>query len=117
MPSPKRAAQKEPLDSLRYKILLVDDNLDQCRLVQQRLEHDGFSVIIANNGSEAYSAAQQSDPDLILSDVGMPDMNGLALCRLIKNDRKTCQIPIIMMSGIFNKEEEQLKGFEEGADD
>lgn len=103
--------------SLRYKILLVDDDADQRFVLSQGLEGDGFSVITADSGREAFAAAVESCPDLVLSDVIMPDMDGLALCRRLRNDPRTCGIPVIMISGRHNEESEQLEGLEGGADD
>jgi DNA-binding response OmpR family regulator len=113
---PKKAAAKG-VDALRYKVLLVDDDADNRLVFRHRLENDGFSIVEADGANEGFSAAVDSKPDVVLTDVSMPDGDGLSLCRRLRGDRRTSRIPIIMMSGVHNKEDEQLAGLEEGADD
>lgn len=110
-------AKAKGMDALRYKVLLVDDDADNRLVFRHRLENDGFSIVEANCAAEGFSAAIDSKPDIVLTDVAMPDGDGLSLCRKLRGDRRTARIPIIMMSGIHNKEDEQLAGIEEGADD
>ena len=104
-------------DSLRYKILAVDDDADSLLVLKQRLVHDGFSVLTAANAQEAFQAAVASRPDLILSDVAMPGADGVALCRRLKSDARTAGIPVVMLSGARQSEADQLEGLEGGADD
>lgn len=102
---------------MRYKILLVDDELDNRTTYKGVLEKSGFSVLTAQNAGEAFGLAVDSKPDLVLSDVSMPGGDGLTLCRRLKADRGTAQIPVILMSGVRRGEEEQTEGIELGADD
>jgi CheY-like chemotaxis protein len=77
----RRAARRAPgptADRLRYKVLAVDDEPDSLLVVKQRLETDGFSVLTAKSAEEAFAAAVESRPDLVLSDVSMPGEGGLA---------------------------------------
>lgn len=105
------------LGSLRYKVLLVDDDADIRQVFGQLLEDDGFSVIRTSSAGEAFRAALDSRPDVILTDVAMPGAGGLELCRQLKSDRRTEGIPLIMMSGVHRGEADQLEGLETGADD
>ena len=105
------------MPGLRYKLLIVDDEEDILFLARQRLEQDGFSVITARGIKDGFLAAIDSRPDLILSDVAMPGGDGTELCRRLKNDKRTAAIPVILHSARRNAEEQQLEGFEVGADD
>lgn len=113
----KPKSGKKGVDALRYKVLLVDDDSDNRLVFRHRLEADGFSVVEAASATEGFAAAIDSRPDLVLTDVAMPDGDGLTLCRKLRGDKRTQRVPIIMMSGVHNKEDEQLAGIEEGADD
>lgn len=113
---PARAAAPSP-DALRYKILAVDDEPDSLVVLKQRLENDGFSVVLAKNADEAFQAAVDSKPDVVLSDVAMPGADGFALCRRLKSDARTSSTPVILLSGLHSSEDDQLEGLEGGADD
>jgi len=105
------------LGTLRYKVLLVDDQEDVRRIYKDVLEHDGFSVVCASSAAEAVDAAARSKPDVVLTDVAMPDGTGLELCRRLRGDARTARIPILMWSGVHTSERDQLEGLEQGADD
>ena len=95
------------------KILIADDDSNICELLRLYLEKDGFSVIVANDGRQALQCVQNNNPDLILLDIMMPELDGWQVCREI---RKTLNIPIIMLtakSETFDK----VLGLELGADD
>lgn len=95
------------------KILLVDDDTDLLDVTAYALRREGFSVIVATDGLQAIQRLERDEPDLIVSDVSMPRLNGLALCEQI---RRTSSIPIILLTG-FNNEEQVIQGFKVGADD
>ncbi len=95
------------------KILIVDDDKNICELLRLYLEKDGFSTVVANDGSEALHCAQINNPDLILLDIMMPVLDGWQVCREI---RKNSNVPIIMLTAkgeTFDK----VLGLELGADD
>lgn len=96
-------------------ILLVDDNDDFRYFMIDTLKND-FSVIDATNGKEAWEKIIASSPDIIISDVMMPEMDGYELCAKVKNDLRTSHIPIILLTAHTAKEQE-LHGLETGADD
>ncbi len=102
---------------MRHKILVVDDEPDNRTFLKAILEPQGFSVALAQQAAEALDAAEQSSPDLILSDVAMPGLSGLELCRRIKSNARTSRIPIILMSGAQKAEKDQAEGIDLGADD
>lgn len=105
------------MNALRYKILIVDDESDLLGVYKSLLETAGFGVLCAGSAREAMDVARQSRPDLVLSDVAMPETDGRALAASLKADRATASIPIILMSGTYNEEKDQAEGLEAGADD
>ena len=102
---------------MTHRILVVDDDADNRKFLQGVLKANGFSVRSAGSASEALAAAGDARPDLVLSDVAMPETDGLALCRKLKADRRTEGTPVILMSGAHTEEQEQSEGLELGADD
>jgi signal transduction histidine kinase/DNA-binding response OmpR family regulator len=97
------------------KILIVDDNADLRTYIINCLENI-YTVIEANNGKEALQVAKKSMPQLIISDIMMPEMDGIEFCRQIKSDILTSHIPVILLTAKTSKES-QLSGYHEGADD
>ncbi len=104
-----------PQFSVRPKILAVDDQVMNIRLIHELFSED-FDVFMATDGLQAISKAQDLMPDLILLDVVMPGMDGYEVCRRLKADAKTTDIPIIFITGNFD-EQDEVKGFELGASD
>lgn len=100
-----------------YKILAVNDSPDQLEIKEVLLLNAGFRVLTAQSGNEAYTVAQRELPDLIISDVIMPDGDGIELCQLIRADEKLRFIPILLVSGLQKDTASVVKGLEAGADD
>ena len=80
------------------KILVVDDDPVQQKLICKVLSAVDAEVILAANGEQGVSKAQQEQPDLILMDVVMPEVDGYAACRQITSDTATCDIPVVIVS-------------------
>jgi DNA-binding response OmpR family regulator len=80
------------------KIMVVDEDADLVRLIQFRLETDGFEVVSCGDGAAAMKLAEEEHPDLILLDIMMPVMDGMEALRQIKGHRTTGRIPIIMLT-------------------
>ncbi|MCC8410673.1 response regulator [Mucilaginibacter sp. UR6-1] len=95
-------------------ILLVDDNVELRNFLQDSLQKH-FRITVANNGREGLAKAEAQTPDMIISDVMMPDMDGIEFCRQIKQDQRTMHIPFIMLTA-RNALEAQLEGIGSGAD-
>lgn len=95
------------------RILAVDDEERMVRFIRLNLEHDGFQVIEAYNGSQALEQLRTNLPDLVLLDVMMPDIDGFEVLRMI---RETNTIPVIMLTA-KGDEEDRIRGLELGADD
>jgi two-component system KDP operon response regulator KdpE len=101
-------------DNIRdRRILVVDDEERMVRFIRLNLEHDGFQVIEANNGTQAINKIRSSLPDLILLDVMMPDIDGFEVLRMI---REISTVPAIMLTA-KGEEEDRVRGLEMGADD
>lgn len=96
------------------KILVVDDNEDILELVELNLR-DQYQVFLARNGAQGLEKAETLQPDLILSDVMMPVMDGIELCRQIKSNRATMHIPVILLTA-RSLDMHKTEGLTEGAD-
>jgi DNA-binding response OmpR family regulator len=99
----------------RRTVLIIEDNAD-IRLYLQVLLGTQYATLLAENGQEGIRKARKDQPDLILTDIMMPVMDGLECCRILKADLKTCHIPIIMLTALTS-DEDVVKGLETGADD
>jgi len=96
-------------------VLLVDDNRDMREYVQ-RLLTSRFQVVTAQNGREALEKARAALPDLVLTDVMMPEMDGLQLVAALRQDRRTASVPVVLLSARAG-EESRVEGIQSGADD
>jgi signal transduction histidine kinase/ligand-binding sensor domain-containing protein/DNA-binding response OmpR family regulator len=105
----------EPNRDARKSLLLVEDNDDFRFYLKDNLK-GSYHIIEARNGAEGWSLALSRHPDLIVSDVMMPEMNGIDLCRKIKGDGRISHIPVVLLTA-RGAEEQRLEGFEMGADD
>ena len=101
-------------DETKPNILLVDDEEDIRHYIRQELEPE-YIVTEAANGRDALDLLLQQVPNLIITDVMMPDMNGIELCRIIKENIDTCHIPVIMLTAL-GEMEHRIEGLETGAD-
>lgn len=81
------------------KILVVDDEPHLVKLLQARLEKNGYSVIVASDGQEALDKTYQENPDLIILDIMLPHIDGYHVCKTLRSDEKYKAIPIIMLTG------------------
>lgn len=88
---------------MSYKILLIDDSATQLEMLKLQFTKAGFEVVTAKDGSEGYRLVFENAPDLILSDIMMPNLNGYQLCRLLKNNPVTKKIPIILLTVLDKK--------------
>jgi len=96
------------------KVLCVDDVDTDLKNMEQVCTEAGYQVITAKNGNDAVSMARSEQPDAILLDVIMPDMNGFQVCRVLTNDEETKNIPIVLVSSKGEKTD-RLWGEEQGA--
>jgi two-component system, OmpR family, alkaline phosphatase synthesis response regulator PhoP len=82
----------------KKKILVVDDEPDHCALVQRILEKAGFEVDVAYDGNECLQTVKGIQPDAIIMDVVMPDIDGLNVGKTLKADQQLCRIPILILT-------------------
>lgn len=97
-----------------YKILLVDDSATQLEMLKTKFAKAGFEVETASDGAEGYRKVFEVAPDLILSDIIMPNLNGYQFCRLLKNNSITKNIPIILLT-VLDKKIDKFWGSKSGA--
>ena len=98
------------------KILIIDDEKDIIDLLSYNLEKEGYTILSALNGEQGKSLAVGSGPDLIILDLMLPGIDGLELCRLLRNNPDTSSIPILMLTA-KSEEVDKIVGLEIGADD
>jgi two-component system alkaline phosphatase synthesis response regulator PhoP len=100
----------------RENILVVDDERDIRELLEYNLKKEGFGVVAVASGEEALAAARHRHPDLVLLDLMLPGIDGLAVCRALKKDPRLAQVPVIMLTA-KGEEADVVAGLELGADD
>jgi len=105
----QQRANKKPV------VLLVEDNDDFRFYLKDNLK-EIFLLIEASNGREGWQKALSLHPDIIVSDISMPEMTGIELCKKLKNDKRTSHIPVVLLTALTG-EEEQIKGLEIGANE
>ena len=104
------------MDANKNKILLVDDEADILEFLSYNLKKEGYQVFTANNGKEAVEIAKKENPDIIILDVMMPDMDGIETCREIRELPGLRDVMIAFLTA-RNEDYSQIAGFEVGADD
>lgn len=101
---------------MNKNILIVEDEEDILALVHYNLSRDGFHVTTATTGEEGVQAAKKNQPDLVILDLMLPGMDGLEVCRTLKNDKDLRELPIIMLTA-KGEETDIVAGLEMGAAD
>jgi signal transduction histidine kinase len=100
----------------KSKILIVDDEVDIVELLRKRLRFEGYNTLEAYDGKQCLEQAAAGNPDLIVLDVMMPEMDGYEVCRRLKSNKKTAYIPVIMLTA-KGEVEDKVKGLDAGAHD
>ena len=104
------------IQSTKQHILVVEDETDICELLQYVLEREGFQVTCVNNGMEALELAGSKAFTLAVLDIMLPGMDGLTLCRKLRENQATRRMPIVMLTA-RSEESDVVVGLEVGADD
>jgi two-component system, OmpR family, alkaline phosphatase synthesis response regulator PhoP len=103
-------------EKMKVRVLIVDDEPDIVELLKYNLQSEGYDCLTAPNGEKALELVEKHKPDLILLDVMMPKMDGMEVCRKIKENPKLSDIFIIFLTA-RGEEYSEIAGFEMGADD
>ncbi len=102
--------------SKQRTILIVDDEKTNLKLLSAMLAPEGYRIITAESGKKALELVKEEDPDIILLDIMMPEMDGYEVCKRLKSDKETRIIPIIMVTALTDKKD-KIKAAESGADE
>ncbi len=115
-PVSERAREEYGRQKQRPRILVVDDKLDTLLLLRELLGSRGYEIITATEADEAKQIVHKERPELVLLDVVMPGKSGYDLCRELKEDPVTRLIPVVMITGLSDRDD-RVRGIEAGADD
>lgn len=85
---------------VQRRILIVDDNKTDLLFIQRTVEKMGHQALTAENGKTGFEAAKSQNPDLILSDCRMPEIDGVTMCKMLKEDPDTNDIPVVFLTGV-----------------
>lgn len=109
------SSDNHPATEQTHTILIIEDNQEMLQVLQA-LFSPVYKVLIAHNGKEGLNLAMETPPDIILSDIMMPEMSGKELCMHIKNNFDLCHIPVVLLTAL-DSDEERLEGLTQRADD
>ena len=98
------------------RVLIVDDDQTLCDMYAERLQVEGFEVIVAHNGEEGAAKAVEYLPDVILLDIMMPKVNGFNTLEILKSTQETKDIPVLLLTALIQEENKQ-RGLQAGAED
>jgi DNA-binding response OmpR family regulator len=110
-----KRSRKDVIDTADSKLLFIDDDLGFLQIMSQVMGKD-YSVSIASTGKEGFDLAKEMQPDLIILDISLPDIDGYELCQIMKRDEATFHIPIIFAT-MHGHDIEEQKGFKVGGID
>ena len=104
------------MENKETSILIIEDDKDIVEMLSFHLKKNNYKILYSYNGEDGLTTARENNPDLILLDLMLPGIHGLDVCRIIKSDQNTKNIPIIMLTAM-GQEEDIVKGLETGGDD
>ena len=88
----------------KKKVLVIDDENDILLIIKSALHEEGYDVTTANNGYDGLALAEDASPDLIILDIMMPEMDGFEVLQQLKENEKTAQIPVVILTGLSSKD-------------
>ena len=98
------------------KIAVIEDNKTNIKLIRYQLDMEGFDVHIEETGNAGLKMIKNQKPDMVILDIGLPDMDGFELCKTLRNDKITKDYPIIMLTA-KGEDRDKIEGLKLGADD
>ena len=101
---------------MEFTVLIVEDEPPQAEMLSYNLQKEGYRVMLADDGEEGLLMARESLPDVIVLDWMLPNLSGIEVCRRLRGDAATRDIPILMLTA-RGEEEDRVRGIETGADD
>jgi two-component system alkaline phosphatase synthesis response regulator PhoP len=84
----------------KAKIMVVEDNIDEAKLIKMTLEPEGYEVVTCMNGREAKDSIGKENPDFIVLDVMMPEMDGFSFCSWLRSNKDYKNIPVLLLTGV-----------------
>ena len=104
------------MENQEKSVLIIEDDKDILEMLLFHLKKNNYTTFFSHNGEDGLNKARDNNPDLILLDLMLPGIHGLDVCRILKSDQNTKNIPIIMLTAM-GQEEDIVKGLETGGDD
>ena len=101
---------------MKIKIAVVEDNQTNIDLIRYQLDAAGFDIFVEKTGKKGIKMIKEKEPDLVLLDIGLPDIDGFELCKVLRSDVKTKNYPIIMLTARI-EDNDRIEGLKLGADD
>ena len=101
---------------MKIKIAVVEDNQTNIDLIRYQLDAAGFDIFVEKTGKKGIKMIKEKEPDLVLLDIGLPDIDGVELCKVLRSDVKTKNYPIIMLTARI-EDNDRIEGLKLGADD
>ena len=101
---------------MKIRIAVVEDNQTNIDLIRYQLDAEGFDIFIEKTGKKGMKMIKEKEPDLVLLDIGLPDIDGFELCKALRSDVKTKNYPIIMLTA-RTEDSDRIEGLKLGADD
>lgn len=99
------------------KILVVDDDAGIRESLKDLFSLENFECTVAHSGEEGLALMGSAKPQLVVTDIQLPDMSGYQLCQSLKKDPASRHVPVVMMTGRFTEPDDRLQGFDLGADE
>lgn len=101
---------------MKNKILIIEDDKDILELLRYNLEKQGYKVVCSDNGGKGLEIVKKDKPDLVILDLMLPGLSGLEVCKILRNDKSTVNLPIVILTA-KDTESDIIAGLELGADD
>tara|TARA_B110000003_G_scaffold210982_1_gene209958 strand:+ start:34 stop:717 length:684 start_codon:yes stop_codon:yes gene_type:complete len=101
---------------MKIRIAVVEDNQTNIDLIRYQLDAAGFDIFVEKTGKKGIKMIKEKEPDLVLLDIGLPDIDGFELCKVLRSDVKTKNYPIIMLTARI-EDNDRIEGLKLGADD